>query len=169
MRNILFAVAAAAILAVSCEPEQSELNMSSIKNQAKIVGTVKYNSGTVKNDDASFTENVMLKASGAEVVARIAYSSYGGGSGNYVVKTTTNANGDYTLTVPVGNSSINVTVECLPFYKTKNVKDDENNIQPISKALYNIFTYNPAGGAVSLASEQIKTVNIEATSSATLE
>ncbi len=158
-RTIIGVIAIASLcgLMCACQPEQSELKINSIKETAKIVGKVLYDE--VYDVDGNWGS--WQPASGVTVIARIDYGQYSSGSaaGVYTVKVTTNAEGKYTLEVPVGARTVSATVSCLPFYQTRYDMSIEGKRIPVKNCLYN----QSSNVNVSLFSEAIATANFKVT------
>ena len=161
MRKDIYLIALALCASVcACQPEQSELKISSIKEKATIVGTVEYDEGY--SSDGSIAKT-WVPASNVTVIAKISYSQYldRTSSGFYSVKATTGADGKYSLEVPVGERSLAVNVSCLPFNKNKYAWDyvDGKRIT-IGNALYN----QSSTVTVTAFSGNVSTANISVTS-----
>ncbi len=148
----------------SCTPQQSELTVDNLKQEAQVVGKVTYDSGYLWEGGMIVSYSNWLPASDVEVIARIPYSNIGGSSakGDYTVTTKTDANGKYSIKIPVGATGVNVSLSALPFYKDKHVLNGEGKDATVSGALYNNST-NPG---VYVQSGEIKTANITVTSNA---
>ncbi|HCS87093.1 MAG TPA: hypothetical protein DIW30_01250 [Bacteroidales bacterium] len=108
MKKILF-VAAAALALIGCQ-KQSELNFSDISTSATVKGKVTYEIG-YKVDGSQYVKQ-MVPATDIEVVAKINYSEYSEGAvGVKQITAKTDAEGNYTLVIPVGQKAISLTVE----------------------------------------------------------
>lgn len=121
MKNIMLKLGLVALLAgimTACTPAQSQLTTSSVKDQATIIGYIKYNAGAAGNA-GDFVYNNYEPASGVEVEVRIPYSYFGDNAqGNYSVIAKTNDKGYYEVTVPVPAATIQVNVSTKPFEKS---------------------------------------------------
>ncbi len=106
----LMVLAACAFALTACEDEQSSYSLSDCKNTATLTGNVVVDLGASKSGDV-ITEGNQAPAAGAEVVATVSYSQYGKGTENGTKQftATTDANGNYSISVPVGIKSITVT------------------------------------------------------------
>ncbi|MBR6458239.1 MAG: hypothetical protein IKS71_06545 [Bacteroidales bacterium] len=166
-KNYLFRVAvlaAACGMLFSCTPEQSKLTVDTFSQKAQIVGKVTYDRGIKWNSGIIDSYSDYQAASGVKVVARIPYSEIGGSSakGNYEIEATTDSQGKYTMDIPVGTSSLTVTVSARPFYQKKSVLDNEGKEAFVNNALYN----NSTSKTVYVQNGDVQTVNISVTSSA---
>ena len=166
-KNHLFRVAvlaAACGFLFSCTPEQSKLTVDTFSQKATIVGKVTYDRGIKWNSGVIDSYSDWQPAADVIVLARIAYSDIGGSGakGNYEIETKTDANGKYALDIPVGASSIGVTVSARPFYQRKSVLDNDGKEAFVNEALYN----NTSSSTIYVQSGDVKTYNITVSSSA---
>lgn len=159
-----FALLIAAIAFLPGCAKQSELTIESVKETATVTGKVTYDKGIVKNDDDTWTYTNYVAAEGVEVIARIPYSQYSSGNGYYTVTAKTDRNGKYSIDIPVTSSGVNVYMDCLPFYAAKTVNDGGALVR-VDNALYNNTSVSPS--TVNIRPLEIKTVNIQVTSSVT--
>lgn len=158
-------LAAACGFLFSCTPEQSKLTVDTFSQKAQIVGKVTYDRGVKWNSGIIESYTDWQPAAGATVVGRISYSSIGGTSakGDYEIEAKTDSNGKYTLDIPLGASSLTVTVSARPFYQKKSVLDGEGKEAFVDNALYN----SSSSSQVTVQNGDVKTYNITVTSSAT--
>jgi hypothetical protein len=98
--TFLAAIAVIAMTFASCEKESKPVTVDSLPKV-----TV---SGYVKADFGGFVETAVPAGSILNFV--IPNSNYGGGSGNYTIQATTDANGHYSVQIPVKNSPISLSV-----------------------------------------------------------
>lgn len=135
MKKTFFVTAmACALVFVGCE-KQSELNFNEIKGSAKVEGTVFYNEGD-KLDDGVIISNNLVPASGQVVVVRVPYADYSAGAtGDKTFEATVDAQGNYSIDIPVDLDGVNATIDIRPFkaafYKMQNDAHKE-----ITDALY---------------------------------
>ena len=107
----LMVLAACAFALTACEDEQSSYSLSDCKNTATLTGNVVVDLGASKTGNV-ITEGNQVVAAGAQVVATVDYAS------NYMNSTTakgekqftatTDANGNYSISIPVGIKPITV-------------------------------------------------------------
>ncbi len=113
MKKFLLAALAALVL-VGCQHEQSELNFADIKSQASISGKVFY---ALAEECDTLEAGAIVPAANADVVVAIAISEYRGtGDGIKQYPAKTNANGEYLITIPIGEDAIDVEVEVRAYH-----------------------------------------------------
>lgn len=142
MKKVLSWLAAPLLLAglfVSCQPEQSELNLNDLPGTATIMGKVEYNPGVTKVGDAYITD-YRLPAVGRTVCVKVMTSEFTGASEESedfrTFTTTTNEKGLYSIQIPVGYHAIQAEVSVIPFVSEKTVEDNEHNIITLENAIY---------------------------------
>lgn len=165
---ILFAGTIASMLLAftSCKPEQSELNMDTIPEEAVITGKVMYDAGSYKNEDGGLLSSYMLPASGQTVIVTIPMDDYvSGAQGTKTYTTQVDESGKYRITIPVGMKPLTATVGVIPFEAEKFFSTDGKEVVSIPNALYSEF----AEQTVSLTEKMIEAADLEVTSKATLD
>lgn len=114
LNKFLSVVALAAMLFVGCAKEQSSFNVEDIPGKATIMGSYHYNAG----QDYSFGEYIQLikPLANHTVYAQVYNSSIKDNSKGYTVyETVTDADGNFTLTVPATLDGVKVDVYPKPF------------------------------------------------------
>ena len=145
----------------SCSKEQSELTLDSVKGSATIEGTVLYDMGATKNLDATISPVTRVIAAGVTVLVKIDYSDYSTGSvGTKTFSTITNAEGMYTITVPVAVSA-DAKVSIYPFKK-----DHFEAVGEEIKTIENAFYDMRVPISVSLTDNAYKQANLNVTTEA---
>ena len=130
MKKILLYVATLATIAFTgCSKEQSELSVDDVKAKATISGKVTYDGGSYY--DKTEAKTVLLNdvaASNVTVVVKVENDNYTGDGGSFLYfETQTDANGLFSIDVPVYNS-LTADVYNLPFYATWQEYDGEANV-----------------------------------------
>ena len=127
---LLYAASLATIAFTGCSKEQSELSVDDVKAKATISGKVTYDGGSYY--DKTDAKTVLLSdvaASNVTVVVKVENDNYNGDGGSFLYfETQTDANGLFSIDVPVYNS-LSATVYNLPFYGTWPEYDGESNIE----------------------------------------
>ena len=127
---LLYAASLATIAFTGCSKEQSELSVDDVKAKATISGKVTYNGGSYY--DKTEAKTVFLNdvaASNVTVVVKVENDNYTGDGGSFLYfETQTDANGLFSIDVPVYNS-LSATVYNLPFYGKWQEYDGESNIE----------------------------------------
>lgn len=164
-----FLVAAAALMLVGCEKEQSEFTAKDLKNdalpQGTVVGTVKYDAGAYMDANGVIFEENFIAAAGQKVKIEVSNNDYVGGSaGNQTYIAEIGEDGKFSYNLPLGLNPTNVTVSVIPFYAEKKVVLS-GKIVSISDALYNVGVTQ---AAQALTNKDIKTYDFNVTSNATL-
>lgn len=107
---MILAMAAVAALASCSKEEQSELNFSDIQGTATIKGQVTYNNG-YRTDNGSIVSSDQ-PAANVPVIAKVDYKNYSTkAEGTKIIEAVTDANGNYSLTIPCGQKPVNVKVQ----------------------------------------------------------
>lgn len=112
--KFLSVVALVAVLLTSCAKEQSSFNVSDIPGKATIIGSYHYNAG----QDWDYGEYIQIIEPLANhvVYAQVHNSSLKSDSKGYTVyETVTDANGNFTITVPATLDGVTVDVYPKPF------------------------------------------------------
>lgn len=158
------AFAACSIL-FACTPEQSSLTIDTFSQEATIVGKVTYDAGILWKSGVIDAYNNYVPAPGVDVIARIPYSQIGSSSakGDYTITAKTDANGKFSIVIPVGVNSLSATVSCLPFFAKKSVLDGDGKEAFVDQALYN---NSSSVSVTTIKSGEIRTANLTVTSSA---
>lgn len=129
-------------LLFSCKPEQSELNLEALPGTATVTGKVEINPGITKVGDA-YIDDYKEPAVGRTVSVKVYLDSYIASndenpSESYrTFRATTDENGRYSVSVPVGYNAIEATVTVLPFLADKTIKDNNDNLITLENAVYN--------------------------------
>lgn len=110
----------------SCTKDQSSYTMDSLQGTTTITGVVKYDPGYQETESgASILGGTYIPASDVTVSVSVPYSSIGiSGSGSKSYTVTTDANGRYTLQLPMslGDDQLaNISVTAESFYATYNL------------------------------------------------
>ncbi len=114
LNKFLSVVALAAMLFVGCAKEQSSFNVEDIPGKATIMGSYHYNAG----QDYAFGEYIQLikPLANHTVYAQVHNSTLNSnGKGYTVYEAVTDANGNFTLTVPATLDGVKVDVYPKPF------------------------------------------------------
>lgn len=125
--SIIVAFAAGMLgLLSSCTKDQSSYTMDSLQGTTTITGVVKYDPGYQETESgASILGGTYVPASNVTVNVSVPYSSIGiKGSGSKSYTVTTDANGQYTLQLPMslGDAQLaNISVTAESFYATYNL------------------------------------------------
>ena len=99
----LMVLAACAFALTACEDEQSSYSLKDCAGKAIVTGRVTVDEGAAKVNGVTVSSNI-APAAGAQVVLTVDYSAYGKGteSGSKQYFATVDANGFYSIEVPVG-------------------------------------------------------------------
>lgn len=125
--SIIVAIAAGVLgLLSSCTKDQSSYTMDSLQGTTTITGVVKYDPGYQETESgASILGGTYIPASNVTVNVSVPYSSIGiTGEGSKSYTVTTDANGQYTLQLPMslGDDQLaNISVTAESFYATYNL------------------------------------------------
>lgn len=125
--SIIVAIAAGVLgLLSSCTKDQSSYTMDSLQGTTTITGVVKYDPGYQETESgASILGGTYIPASNVTVNVSVPYSSLGiEGSGSKSYTVTTDANGQYTLQLPMslGDDQLaDISVTAESFYATYNL------------------------------------------------
>ncbi len=121
MKKLFFLAAAAIFAFTACEKQQSELNLEGNVKKATISGQLVY----LQDHAGAATEEIAV--ANQRVYFEVAGTTYSGtaASGNLYFAATTDANGAYTISVPVGAKSI-----------AGNLKTDQIKLDKDGKAIY---------------------------------
>lgn len=150
-------IAIMAILAIcfaSCEKEQSSFEIADIKTTANIRGTILQNLGQ-DFQDGKYIENI-VPAANKKVYVEINNSELAPNNQNGVTiyETTTNANGEYNINIPVLYNGTSVTVKAEQFIGTyKEVIDVDDN-KPVFNDIDGVYAIN--NDTLTLYPEDIK-------------
>lgn len=149
--SIIVAIAAGVLgLLSSCTKDQSSYTMDSLQGVATITGVVKYNPGYQETESgASILGGTYIPASNVTVNVSVPYSSIGiKGSGSKSYTVTTDANGQYTLQLPMslGDDQLaNISVTAESFYATYNLymkgsQETSFTVVELENTLFNAVT-----------------------------
>ncbi len=141
-KTILFAaVAIGTLLFPACnEKKQSEMTMDAIQGRATIQGRIMYDQGALQVEDAMLVGVNMTPAKDVTVSVKVPYSEYKSTSeGNAIYTTKTDAEGNYSISIPVGSEAVTATVSVLPFYADYGQYQD-GTISTIEGALFTAST-----------------------------
>ena len=126
-----FATLALALVALTgCQKEQSSFNIEDVPGEAKIMGTLAYDAGQ-GYQNGTYTQ-IIKAAADVRVVAVVDNSTIQGtATGKTVYETKTDANGNYTITVPAHyNGAVSVEVSADPFFDNYSKVIDVENGAP---------------------------------------
>ncbi len=141
----------------SCTQVQSELELSDIADSATISGQVMYNQGIMVDTDGTIYENYLVPVADQEVYVNVDLSNYKEGSAGFErYSATTDANGYYTITIPIGLNTINDYVDVAPFVG-KYGEIVNGVVYNYDDAIYQ----EPTRTSFSLVSGENKTVNVK--------
>lgn len=162
-KAILFTVMAIGTLLFSaCKKEQSEMTMDSIQGRATIQGRVMYDQGALQAEDAMLVGVNMAPAKDVTVMVKVPYNAYKDDSqGNAAYTAKTDANGNYSVSIPVGSKPVEATVDVLPFYASYGVYEN-GVINTVENVLFNTVVF-PSGADVSVDQEDIIVADAEVT------
>lgn len=144
----------------SCQKEQSELTLSSLPSQATITGTLKYDAGAYKSADNTLLTGYELPAANRTISVTIATSQYVSGTaqGDQYFTATTDAEGKFSINIPVSNKEISATVSVVPFYADYYLESTNLTTVTFSNALYKVA----AGQPVTLSQNDVEVVELVA-------
>lgn len=139
MKKTFFAIALLGLLGTACT-KQSELNLEDIEMKATLQGKVFYERGILVEKQSTQLTAYLEPADGVTVLVSVPYSQYKSGAvGNKYYEVKTDANGDYSVSLPVGNGSISAQVSVIPF--TRKYTTEVNGVlTDFDNALYNNVT-----------------------------
>jgi hypothetical protein len=143
IKFFMVALAFATIL-VGCKPEpieQSSVNINDFKETATITGTLQYDEG--QGFDGTKYTRLVKPAAEVTVTAIIANSEYSAtttGSGNITYNTKTDANGNYSITVPVTSKGVSVRIKATNFTGQYHRIIDVKNGAPVYKDVDGVYT-----------------------------
>ncbi len=126
-----FATLALALVALTgCQKEQSSFDIEDVPGEAKIMGTLAYDAGQ-GYQNGTYTQ-IIKAAADVRVVAVVDNSTIQGtATGKTVYETKTDANGNYTITVPAHyNGEVSVEVSADPFFDNYSKVIDVENGAP---------------------------------------
>lgn len=159
---MLYVASLATLLFTGCSKEQSELSIDDVQSQATISGKVIYNGGVYWDKKENKSVTVDGIGSDVTVVVKVNNKDYKGENGTYqYFETKTDANGFFSISIPVYNSINNAEVYNLPFYgKWQEVEyiDGEFKNKQYSNVLMKMTT-----NKVSATEKEIKFVTISTT------
>lgn len=155
------ALAAVLCLWTGCREEQSEMTLDVIEGRATIQGKVMYDQGARQDEDAMLVGVNMVPASGVTVTIKVPYDAYKSGSdGEKLYTTTTDANGNYSISIPATSTVAQATIDVLPFYATYGTLNNDGTITTTDNALFNNTTIT-TGASISIEQGDIQIANIE--------
>lgn len=127
-------VAMAALALVGCKSKQSELDFDDVAGKAVVQGYVYVDKGYVKDGDNYIKSDVPVE--GLQVVVKVAYSEYdaNAGAGTKIFEGTCDANGFYSIEIPVGQKAINNAEVCVRPFSGEYSKLINGNIQVVQVA-----------------------------------
>ena len=169
MKNYIILIAAAltsAAFLTSCTKEQSTLTLDKIDGSATVTGTFTYDAGATRSAGSDGTEVIIdshfVPAANQQVFVTVQNSEYisgqSGASGYQTFSGTTDQDGNFSITVPVGYTTISATVSAPSFIASKTVNVNGELIA-VPNALYNSNTVH-----LTLANHYIYQSNLQATS-----
>lgn len=149
--SIIVAIAAGVLgLLSSCTKDQSSYTMDSLQGTTTITGVVKYDPGYQETESgASILGGTYIPASNVTVNVSVPYSSIGiTGEGSKSYTVTTDANGQYTLQLPMslGDDQLaNISVTAESFYATYNLymkgaQETSFTVVELENTLFNAVT-----------------------------
>lgn len=164
---LLATFAMGAFLFSACTTEQSEMSLDSIEGKATIQGKVMYDQGACQDGDAVLDGINMVPAGGVTVTAKVPYSAYKSGSeGDKLFTVTTDAAGNYSVTVPATSNAAQVTINVLPFYTSYGTINSDGTVTTTENTLFN----NVSGTTtVNIEQGDVQIANIEVTPTTTSE
>ncbi|MCM1531072.1 MAG: hypothetical protein NC048_05535 [Bacteroides sp.] len=132
-------------LLFSCKPEQSELSIDSLPGTATVIGKVEYNPG-VSQENGAVIYDKKLPAAGRTVLVKVNMSEFTNSSSEEnesfrTFQATTDAQGRYSVQVPVGFQPVSARVTAVSFIGNKTAEDAEGNIITIENAVFNVVDY----------------------------
>lgn len=139
-----FATLALAIVALTgCQKEQSSFDIEDVPGEAKIMGTLAYDAGQGYSN-GTYTQ-IIKAAANVRVVALVDNSTIiGTATGKTVYETKTDANGNYTITVPAHyNGAVSVEVSADPFFDNYSEVIDVENGAPQFETKNVVFKLEP--------------------------
>lgn len=155
------ALAAVLCLWTGCREEQSEMTLDVIEGRATIQGKVMYDQGARQVEDAMLVGVNMVPASGVTVTIKVPYDAYKSGSdGEKLYTTTTDANGNYSISIPATSTVAQATIDVLPFYATYGTLNNDGTITTTDNVLFNNTTIT-TGASISIEQGDIQIANIE--------
>lgn len=161
-KTILFGMlAVTTLMFTACkDKEQSEMTLDSIQGRATIQGRVMYDQGALQEEDAILDGVNLTPAKEVTVMVKVPYSSYNENSdGNAIYSAKTDANGNYSISVPVGSVSIEAVVDVLPFYAPYGTYEN-GVINTVESALFNEVIFS-SSSSVSVDQGDITIVDAE--------
>ena len=110
----------------ACSEDQTAFNIEKVPGRATVQGTITYNEGaTVSGGKLSYSYK---PAADLKVFITVDNSSYDDNlSGSTVFETTTDANGKYSLEIPVPDYNVNISVRTAQFKGTHSTVEKVNN------------------------------------------
>lgn len=106
MKKVLFFVAMAIAALTSCQQEQSQLDFADVEGKAVVQGYVYIDKGYIQDGNNYVVKS--LPAEGCEVLVKVPYAKYDAdaASGDKFFEGVCDANGFYSIEVPVGQTAI---------------------------------------------------------------
>lgn len=106
MKKVLFFVAIAIAALTSCQHEQSQLDFADVEGKAVVQGYVYIDKGYIQDGNNYVVKS--LPAEGCEVLVKVPYAKYDANatSGDKFFEGVCDANGFYSIEVPVGQTAI---------------------------------------------------------------
>lgn len=106
MKKVLFFVAMAIAALTSCQHEQSQLDFADVEGKAVVQGYVYIDKGYIQDGNNYVVKS--LPAEGCEVLVKVPYDKYDANatSGDKFFEGVCDANGFYSIEVPVGQTAI---------------------------------------------------------------
>lgn len=139
-----FATLALALVALTgCQKEQSSFDIEDVPGEAKIMGTLAYDAGQ-GYQNGTYTQ-IIKAAANVRVVAVVDNSTiHATATGKTVYETKTDANGNYTITVPAHyNGEVSVKVSADPFFDNYSKVIDVENGAPQIETENVVFKLEP--------------------------
>lgn len=139
-----FATLALALVALTgCQKEQSSFDIEDVPGEAKIMGTLAYDAGQ-GYQNGTYTQ-IIKAAANVRVVAVVDNSTiHATATGKTVYETKTDANGNYTITVPAHyNGEVSVKVSADPFFDNYSKVIDVENGAPQFETKNVVFKLEP--------------------------
>ncbi|MEA4986039.1 hypothetical protein SDC9_27783 [bioreactor metagenome] len=165
-KHVILALVAGLFVWAGCTDKmQSELSMVEVEKNAgsaTIQGQVSYNAGTTGEEGSFVTDNV-LPAAEVDVVVSVNYKAYSNGSqGKKQFIAKTDANGNYSIQLPVGSKPIagaEVEVDVLPFKRTFS-KEVNGVLKTVEDAVYNQVAYTAGAKNTPLENAKVEVCNM---------
>lgn len=125
----LAAMAAVASMALTgCSDEQSVFDVNAVPGKCTIEGQITYNEGTTVNPETKKFEYNFKPLADTPIKVKVANSAYNNGQTGYsYFETRTDAEGNYSITIPAPENTASGTVEVADFKGTRTVVEKVNN------------------------------------------